>query len=261
MKAKLVAGALLSALALAAEATVLRYLNFDQLAEQAEAIVIGTVTLQQVAPVGRPHNLHTYVTLDHLEVLSGQVPEGRLTLRIRGGFDGRNGVHIAGTPEFRQGERVLLFVQGNGRDMVPFVGWGQGVFRLKNNATGRSEVHDADDNEVVGIQQGHVMRQQGKKLETAVVGMPAAARQHAAMPLVSGGHARDGTPAKEVRVQVLPQPAMGAEAFIGEVRKRARAGKTVPSVQPGDITAADAADPFEGHDGHPPKKLTPAGQH
>jgi hypothetical protein len=240
LKMMIVAGTLLlSAFAPTANATVLRYLNFDQLADQAEAIVIGTVTLQQVAAVSQPADLHTYVTLDQLEVLSGQVPEGRLTLRIRGGVYGRSGRHIAGTPEFHHGERLLLFVRGNGRSAVPLVGWGQGVFRFRNNsATGRSVVHDADGNEVVGIRQGHVMRQRGRQLDTAVTGMPALARQQPATPQVSAGYADDGSPVRPVNVQPVAKPAMSAEDFIGEVRKRARAGMSVRSVHPGDDSMA-----------------------
>ena len=44
----------------------------------------------------------------------------------------------------------MLFLQGNGKQIVPIVGWSQGVFRIENLA-GRQIVTDSDGNQVLGI--------------------------------------------------------------------------------------------------------------
>lgn len=256
LKANILAGMLMSALATASQATVLKYKSFDQLVGEAEGVVVGTVSSVRVSPVGRPGNLHTYVTIDDVQALSGSVPEGRLTLRIKGGFDGRNSLHIDGAPAFSDGERVLLFVQGNGRDLVPFVGWGQGVFRLKGNGAGRLVVHDADDNEVIGIRQGHVLRQHGKKLDSAVLGAPQHVRQRGDLPRGGVERGDDGSPVQLVGVAAVAEPAMSADDFANAVRQQARAAaerrgalppqaRALRSVMPGERGAPDAA---EGRD-------------
>jgi hypothetical protein len=243
LKAMIVAGTLLSALVMTAHATVLPYKSFEQLVSESEGIVMGTVSSVSVAPAGRFGSLHTFVTIDQVEALSGQVPEGRLTLRLKGGFDGRRGLHIDGAPTFRQGEWVLLFVQGNGRDLVPFVGWGQGVFRLRSDGTGRTMVHDADGNEVVGIRAGHVVKRAGPKLDNAVPGAPEGRVQlhHGSLPR-SGFSLADGTPAAEVTGDpAATEQAVTAADFVEAVRKKARAGVVLRSVTQGEMTPADAA--------------------
>jgi hypothetical protein len=239
VKATLVAGLLLSALSMAAQATVLIHKSFDQLVSESEGIVVGTVRLVQVGAVGRPGNLHTYVTLDDVQALSGQVPEGRLTLRLKGGFDGRQGLQIEGAPAFRHNERVLVFVKGNGRELVPIVGWKQGLFRIRRSSDGRSVVHDADGNDVVGIRQGEVVRHAGQKLDTPTVGAPGPVQRRSETPRAGGGRADDGSAVKEIAVQALKDPPMSLDAFVDEVNKRARTGTTLRSVQVGEMTAAD----------------------
>ena len=242
LKSGIVAVTLLSALCMTAQATVLLYKSFDQLVSESEGIVVGTVRLVQVGAVGRPSKLHTYVTLDDVQAVSGQVPEGRLTLRLKGGFDGRQGLQIEGAPTFRQNERVLVFVKGNGRELVPIVGWKQGLFRIRQSADGRNVVHDADGNEVVGIRQGQLLRNPGQKLDTPMAGVPGPLQRRSATPRAGGGRADDGSTVKEITVQALKQPPMTLDAVLDEVNRRgARSNTTLRSVQPGEMTAADLA--------------------
>lgn len=220
-------------------ATVLPYKNFDRLVAEAEGIVIGTVRSVRTVPGRDPADLYTYVTIDQLDVISGRIGESTLTLRLKGGFDGRQALHVEGAPEFAAQERVLLFVQGNGRDLVPFVGWGQGVFRLVTEEGGRQTVRDAEGHAVVGLEGGHVMRRAGEALETPLVGAPPLLRQRSSAPRAGGGTADNGSAVTEIGVAAATQPAMDAERFVALVRQRAAgvASRDLRSVQPQDTAA------------------------
>jgi len=245
-KATIIAGALLAAMVTAGQASVLPYKSFDRLVGESEGIVIGTVRSVETAAGRQPNDLYTFVTIDQLDVLSGQVAEGRLTLRMKGGFDGRQGLHVDGAPQFAPNERVLLFVQGNGRDLVPFVGWSQGVFRLVDDAGGQPLVRDAEGHVVLGVEGGHVQRRAGERLETAIVGAPDVVRQRSAAPRASGGTTESGSAATEVGVEAAAQAPMTVERFVAEVRQRAGAGRALRSVTPQDSSLQRDGDGRDG---------------
>ena len=225
IKATFIAGALLAAMSTAGHASVLPYKSLDRLVAESEGIVIGTVRRVETAAGKQPNDLYTFVTVDQLDVVHGQVANGALTLRLKGGFDGRQGLHVDGAPEFKPNERVLLFVQGNGRDLVPFVGWSQGVFRLVDDGAGHRFMRDADGNVVTGVQEGHVMRRAGEHLGAQLSGAPQVVRQRSAAPQAGGGTTENGSAVKELGVDAAAQPAMTVEGFLAEVRQRASAAK------------------------------------
>ena len=84
---------ILSALALAAgasqaSATTLPYKSFDRLANEADGVVVGTVRAVQPMKDGRS-DIHTFVTLDQLQVVGGRYAAPTLTLRLAGGVLGQ----------------------------------------------------------------------------------------------------------------------------------------------------------------------------
>ena len=122
--------------------------DFADLVARAEQIVAGTViaVAEERDAAGTPW---TTVTLSDLTVLKGDVG-ATLTLRFYGGSTGDVAVHIPDMPTFTLGERALLFVAGNGRDVCPLVGVWQGRFRLRVDATtGDEVVDDSDRNPVI----------------------------------------------------------------------------------------------------------------
>ena len=132
----------------AARAMVVVSRDFPELVARAEQIVAGTVTAVTEEPdaAGTPWTL---VTLSDLTVLKGDVG-ATLTLRFYGGAKGVVAVHIPAMPTFTPGERALLFVAGNGRDVCPLVGIWQGRFRLRlDTASGTEVVDDSDHTPVV----------------------------------------------------------------------------------------------------------------
>src|SRR5262249_52532347 len=135
--------AALLAVAWPASAMVVVKRDFPALVARAEQIVVGTVTDVRQADdaSGAPSTL---VTFSDLTVLKGDVGE-ELTLRLYGGSSGGMTVQLSDMPAFNPGERDVLFVAGNNRDLCPLVGVWQGRFHVRFDATRGTEV--IDDNE------------------------------------------------------------------------------------------------------------------
>ena len=125
-----------------AEATSFQAKNFSALVQEADEIVIGTV----VAISARRTAAREIVTdyrLDELEIITGTVRGGSLTLTLLGGTVGTDSLTVAGAPKFEHGVRYLLFVVGNGAVMFPLVGGHQGVFQMRKDlVSGEMRVHD-----------------------------------------------------------------------------------------------------------------------
>lgn len=240
-----IGAALMAALSSPGHATVLPYKNLQALVDEADGIVIGTVRSVQAAATA-PHDVNTFVTLDGLELLSGKLNAPTLTLRLKGGLVDGRGLHVEGAPNFKPDERVLLFVQGNGRDLVPLVGWGQGLFRLVTEAaSGRTIVQDAEGHDVVGLADGHVQRRAGEHMqEVVLLGAPGLQQVQGPKPEMNAGQTEDGSPTTLVEVQAAPKPAMAADRFVTEMRQRAagHAGKRLRSVLPQGMQAEAAMD-------------------
>ena len=130
--------------------------NFPDLVAHAEQIVVGTaIAIQDVEDQsGVPSTL---VTFSDLSVLKGDVGSD-LTLRFAGGSSGRYVVEVPDMPTFTLGERAVLFVAGNGRDICPLVGVWQGRFRVRLDASQGTEVVESGEGKsVVGLT-GHELR-------------------------------------------------------------------------------------------------------
>jgi hypothetical protein len=93
-----------------AQATVVVPMADEVLTEQADAIVIGRVATLESHWDSRTGQIFTHITLSVEEVLKGDVSEGPLTLKQPGGSVGDLHSWIDGSPEFTQGEKVLVFL-------------------------------------------------------------------------------------------------------------------------------------------------------
>lgn len=103
--------------------------DFAELVARAEQVVEGTVTEVREEPDASGVQ-RTLVVLVDLVVLKGQVGGDRFTLDLAGGSKQGRRAAILDLPEFRPGERYVLFVAGNGRAVCPLVGVWQGAFRV-----------------------------------------------------------------------------------------------------------------------------------
>jgi hypothetical protein len=140
-----------------ASAMVVVRRDFPELVARAEQIVIGTVSAinEEQDVFGTPFTL---VTFSDLTVLKGDVGS-TLTLRFYGGHAGDAVMAIPDMPTFTLGERDVLFVAGNNRDVCPLVGVWQGRFYVRFDPTsGTDVVEDSSHQPLVGIAGRQLLR-------------------------------------------------------------------------------------------------------
>jgi hypothetical protein len=134
-------------LPLLAHATTVVAPRFETLVDRAELIFTGQVLSQRAE--WRNHNgersIVTLVTFGLQQVHKGQAPP-TVTLQFLGGALGNVRLEVADIPKFKVGERVMLFVEGNGSAISPVIGFFHGRFTLRKNAAGTDEVlmHNGD---------------------------------------------------------------------------------------------------------------------
>ncbi|RME67896.1 MAG: hypothetical protein D6781_12205 [Verrucomicrobia bacterium] len=105
--------------------------SFEELVARADLVVDGEITAvrsELSERQGRPV-VHTYITVEVLDVLKGSAPEP-LELRMLGGTVGDLTMKIDGAPEFHVGDRDILFIVGNGQQFFPLVGIMHGLYRI-----------------------------------------------------------------------------------------------------------------------------------
>ncbi len=82
----------------------------DEMVVGARAIIRGTVSSIVTRYDQQRQAVFTYITLRAHEVLKGQITSAEITLKEPGGVAGDRGTLVFGTPEFKPGENVLLFL-------------------------------------------------------------------------------------------------------------------------------------------------------
>lgn len=102
--------ALLLLAPLAAEATIVRAVAFDEKVEQAEGIVVGTCIAQESRWDDAHERILTYSTFRVEKTLKGAV-DPEITLVTPGGKVGNIVQEIIGVPRFREGEENVVFVR------------------------------------------------------------------------------------------------------------------------------------------------------
>lgn len=116
--------------------------SFCDLVAESELVFEGEVLAidSRESDIASPDDValpHTFVTLRLDHVLVGtQAAGSTITLRFIGGptSNGDRVLRVSGVPQFRIGERNLLFVRDNGATMCPLVGWEDGRFRVVGNS-------------------------------------------------------------------------------------------------------------------------------
>ena len=105
--------------------------TFAELVGRADWVLIGTVTQITSAVEAKGTRIYTYVTLADLEVIKGAWHDTEYVLRVSGGVVDQRGEVYPGLPQFEEGRRYILFIQGNFSALFPVVGLHQGVFRVE----------------------------------------------------------------------------------------------------------------------------------
>ena len=113
----------------AAHATVVLSVDFAHLTSRASAIVRGRVVslTSQWGPEGR--GIETIVTVQVASSLKGDAA-GQVSFRVPGGKMGRFRAVTVGAPVFREGDEMIVFVEGDAPAVPRIVGFNQGVYRV-----------------------------------------------------------------------------------------------------------------------------------
>jgi hypothetical protein len=82
----------------------------DDLIISARAIVTGKVLAIESSFDAQQDRIYTYITVKVQQVLKGQISERRIVLKELGGQVGNRGLTVWGNPQFKRGERVLLYL-------------------------------------------------------------------------------------------------------------------------------------------------------
>ncbi|MCX6955864.1 MAG: hypothetical protein NTV51_27285 [Verrucomicrobia bacterium] len=136
----LLLAAVLAVLCPAVRATTIVPPTFPELVAEADCIIQGTVESIVSRPVStaRGEAIYTDVTLSVEQCLKGTAG-GRIVLTFLGGELGTKRLAIPGVPRFQVGAREILFVQRNGRQLCPLVGFFHGRYRVLRDAASQLE--------------------------------------------------------------------------------------------------------------------------
>lgn len=221
MKLKLISALLFSCVT-HAHATTLLYKNLDDLSAEAEQIVVGTVAKTE-STYGTDKSIYTFVTITDMDNIKGQSKESELVLRFKGGQVGEDIHEIVGGPYFKTNEKVVLFVRGNGRSLVPLVGWTQGVFRVVADQTGGSIVTDHDGNALLGASGKDLVKEHRFESETHILGQGLEIRE-SDEPTGSPGASDDGQPSVQIdqKGATAKQP-LNLNQFVSDIKARVAA--------------------------------------
>jgi len=137
----------------------------DELLSAADAVVLGQVLgIESAARADAP--IRTYVAIDPEEILVGELPLAPFVIREPGGVVGERAEWVFGAPEFRVGERVLLFLK-KGPD---------GVLHTLHLALGKFSVQREPDGREVALQNAGygatVYTRAGRRIVRRVQGAP-----------------------------------------------------------------------------------------
>lgn len=127
-------GALL--VALPARATTFVLMNEEDLAERAEAALIGAVTEVESAVDPVDESIHTYVSIAPDVVLFGDLNGEEVVLQEAGGDVLGRRERVYGAPRYVVGERVLVFVSESDDGSLHTTAMAMGKYRLSSATEG-----------------------------------------------------------------------------------------------------------------------------
>ena len=137
------AAALGLAAATPAKATVVQELTLEDMAAGADAVVLARVerVVERVAMTRRGLQPQRIATLQVAQWLKGRGPQ-RIVVRETGGESGQGGMWIAGTPVYRTGQEVLVFLARHPEfpDSWRTYAMAQGFFLVRRGVGGAPDV-------------------------------------------------------------------------------------------------------------------------
>jgi hypothetical protein len=130
-----------------AVATTVQKMSLRDLAKKSDAIVLASVE-DQSARYDSRKEIFTYITLRVLEPVKGPKKGDVITIRELGGTVGNIASIVPGTPSFKVGEEVVIFLTGKDTAGYPWVmGLEQGKYSVTTDERGEKHVR----NEIGGL--------------------------------------------------------------------------------------------------------------
>lgn len=191
-------------------ATTLAYKNFDSLVDEADGVIHGIVTDVESVK-NKPGDINTFITISIIEVIVGSYSDPSITIRQKGGRVGYEGVSIHGSPKFSVNDEVILFIRGNGQYMVPFVGWEQGVFKVKSSSGVGKSVFDSNGNKILSFKESNLVKQNVNHSGANIIDLHA---EKSGLSKITDENA-----------------SLNLEEFISKVKKRASLKKSASSMK------------------------------
>lgn len=125
-------------IALVARATTFAPLRLENLARQ--AVAIARLRCLSVESRWEQDEIWTEARFEVVETEKGLLADV-ITVRTLGGRAGHLESHVDGSPRFRPGEEVYLFLWRQAGESYGVLGWAQGTFRIERNPrSGRESV-------------------------------------------------------------------------------------------------------------------------
>jgi hypothetical protein len=123
----------------------------DQLIAQAEAIVVGRVASSEARPT---RGIETWSAIEVEEVLKGSAPfaPGKtVELAEAGGIVGQRALIVPGSPRYRQGDRVVAFLQRREDGQWATLHMGLGKFRSEERGGRRKLLRGEEGEPIIGV--------------------------------------------------------------------------------------------------------------
>lgn len=117
-----------------AGATSVPTLSFEQMTDQSEMIVSGQIDRSWADWDSEHKYIWTHYALSVSSAIKGNAGS-MVTFSEPGGVVGAQGMAVAGTPVYKSGDQVLLFLERMPNGYLRTTGWGQGKFMV--DASGR----------------------------------------------------------------------------------------------------------------------------
>lgn len=127
-------------------------MNVARLSDLSAQVIVADIGKTASAWAEHPRRIETTVQLHHVEYLKGgyQGAPTERTLVVPGGQVGTMQMRICGAPDFKTGERWLLYLLPDYKT-YPTAGLGQGAFRIVTDETGTAHVFQQGGLGVSGI--------------------------------------------------------------------------------------------------------------
>lgn len=120
-----------------AGATTLLRLPIEEMTRRSDLVLRATVAdVRVIAGPADDRRATTYVTFQVHRALKGHAAAPTLTIRLLGGATSRHVLAVPGTPVFRPGEEVIVFLEAT-RDGYKPMGLSLGKYTVTRDAAGR----------------------------------------------------------------------------------------------------------------------------